>query len=344
VDPPLQERALRRHDPGRPYWRRRTTVVLVTVLVVVAISIGIAQATSPGLVKGAHVATKASATPSPGATASSTAHPPFGVLDETIALSDPSRETSERGDVPARSGRVLTTVIRRPEGAVGPLPLVVFAHGWDSDPHVYESLLDTWAAAGYLVAAPTFPDSADTLPGTPVTDFPNEARDLSFVITAILNGAAGKVDPARIAVAGHSDGGTDVGMLALNPAFADHRIRAYVSLSSQIPSGVDGPWSAPTPGALMVAVGTDDEYGLYPDAYQVYQSADMAKVFVSAAGGDHLDTFVGTSASAIAMRGETVKFLDDALGRRGVTSPQLSGSLSPTGDPALAVDSPPPET
>jgi len=342
VDPPLQKRTLRRHDPGRVDWRRRTIVVLATVLVVVAISIGIALATPPDLVKGAHVATTTPATRSPGATAASTPQPPFGVQDETIALSDPSRETSERGDAPAQSGRVLTTVIRRPEGAVGPLPLVVFAHGWNSDPHVYESLLDTWAAAGYLVAAPTFPDSADTLPGTPVTDFPNEARDLSFLITAMLNGAAGKVDPARIAVAGHSDGGTDVAMLALNPAFADHRIRAYVSLSSQIPGGVDGPWSAPTPGALMVAVGTNDEYGLYPDAYQVYQSADMAKVFVSTAGGDHLDTFVGTTASAIAMREETVKFLDDALGRRGATSLQLVGSLSPTGDPALVVNSPPP--
>jgi poly(3-hydroxybutyrate) depolymerase len=342
VDPPLQRRALQRHDTGRVYWRRRTVVVVVTGLVAAAVSIGIAQATSPDLVKGAHVATTAPATRSLGTTAASTPQPPFGVQDETITLSDPSRETSERGDVPARSGRVLTTVIRRPEGAVGPLPLVVFAHGWDSDPYVYESLLDTWAAAGYLVAAPTFPDSADTLPGSPVTDFPNEARDLSFLITAMLNGVAGKVDPARIAVAGHSDGGTDVAMLALNPAFADHRIRAYVSLSSQIPAGVDGPWGAPTPGALMVAVGTDDEYGLYPDAYQVYQSADMAKVFVSAAGGDHLDTFVGTIASAIAMREETVKFLDDALGRRGATSLQLVGSLIPTGDPALVVNSPPP--
>jgi dienelactone hydrolase len=236
----------------------------------------------------------------------------------------------------------LTTLIRRPVGAVGPLPLVVFAHGWDSDPQAYGALLDEWASAGFLVAAPTFPDSTDSLPGTPVTSFPQEALDLSFVITAMLNGAAGKVDPARVAVAGHSDGGSDVAVLALNPAFADHRIRAYLSLSSQIPDGMDGPWNATTPGALMVAVGTNDEYGLYPDAYQVYQSANIAKVFVTSTGGDHLDTFLGDTASAVAMRADTVKFLDAALGQKGLDSAQLAAVLTPTGDPSLLVDSAPP--
>jgi dienelactone hydrolase len=323
-------------------------VVLVVLLVAGAAALAITLSLSPDSVKAGGTGGARSRPGSGSATGPAvarpapTAQPPFAVQDGSISLVDPTRDTAARGDVPAQSGRILTTVIRRPVGVVGPLPLVVFAHGWNSDPLVYETLLDTWASAGFLVAAPTFPDSTDTQPGTPVTEFANQAEDLSFVITAMLNGAAGKVDPTRIAVAGHSDGGTDVAILALDPAYADHRIRAYLSLSSQIPDGVDGPWDASTPGVLMVAVGTDDEYGLYPAAYQVYQSANMAKVFVSSTGGDHLDTFLGDTSSAIAMRADTVKFLDDALGQKGVDSTNLAAALTPTGDPSLLVDTPPP--
>ena len=277
----------------------------------------------------------------PPTTPTTTTHPapapPYAVEDETISLFDPSRYTPARGSVPAKPGRSLLTIVRRPVGAPGPLPLVVFAHGWNSNPGVYESLLDTWAAAGYLVAAPTFPDSANTLPGTPVSDYPDQARDLSFVITALLGGRAGPVDPARIAVAGHSDGGTDVALLALNPAFADHRIRAYVSLSSEIPVNVAGPWGVPTPGALLVAVGTNDEYGLFPRSEQVFVAADMAKVLLTEAGANHLGAFLADTPAAAAMRTDTVRFLDAAMTGRSASSAQLGAALSPTGDPTITL-------
>jgi len=265
--------------------------------------------------------------------------PPYAVADLTFTFTDASRPTPDRGDVPGHPGRTLVTVIRRPIGVRGPLPVIVFAHGWDSSPAAYETLLDTWAAAGYLVAAPTFPDSASTLPGDPISNYPEQALDMSFVITQLLSGSAGPVNPAEIAVAGHSDGGTDIALLALNPVYADPRIRAYLSLSGEIPEGVAGTWSAPTRGALFVAVGTDDEYGLYPRAQQVFASADMPKVFVTLAGGDHLGTFLGDTSGAAAMRDETLTFLSSALASRRVTSAQLAAALaSPAGrDAGIAV-------
>jgi predicted dienelactone hydrolase len=229
----------------------------------------------------------------------------------------------------------LVTIIRRPVGETGALPLVVFAHGWNSNPSVYEVLLDSWAEAGFLVAAPTFPDSTNTLPGSPVSNYAEQARDMSFVISSFLGGAQGPVDPSRIAVAGHSDGGTDIALLALNPNYADPRIRAYISMSGEIPAGVSGPWGAPTAGALLVAVGSADQYGLLGRATQIYQTAEMPKALLTLAGGDHLTTFIGTSAGEEAMRAETVRFLKAAFSGPSVSSAQLQGALFPTGDPEI---------
>ena len=269
--------------------------------------------------------------------------PPFQIQRATITLTDPSRSTPARGDVPGHPGRTLVTIVRRPIGVVGALPLIVFAHGWNSNPSVYEVLLDTWAAAGFLVAAPTFPDSTNTLPGSPVSNYPEQARDLSFVISSLLGGAEGPVDPSRIAVAGHSDGGTDIALLALNPLYADPRISAYISMSGEIPSGVSGPWGVPTAGALLVAVGTADQYGLLGPATQIYQTADMPKAILTLAAGDHLTTFIGASAAQEAMREETVRFLYASFSKTGVSSAQIHRALSPTGDPAIALQTGPGE-
>lgn len=322
---------------GIPRVRRsRTAFFGVLALVVIALS-ALALSGSPGhppstsargvgsRVHGARHATKTA----PG--------PPFGVRSATITLTDPTRPTPARGDVPGHPGRTLVTIVRAPIGAIGARPLVVFAHGWNSDPSVYEVVLDSWAAAGFLVAAPTFPDSTDMLPGSPLSNYPEQARDMSFVISSMLSGVEGPVDRSRIAVAGHSDGGTDVALMALNPHYADPRIRAYVSMSGEIPGGVDGPWGVPTGGALLVAVGTADQYGLLGPATQVFQEAEMSKVLLTLAGGDHLATFVGTGAAEEAVRAETVRFLNAAFSAPGVSSAQLRESLSPPGDPAITL-------
>ena len=350
----------RRRSPGRDSrvdraaaFRRRRIVAAVGAVVLVLV---VAVLLGTGVIDGGSSPSSGSkpgsgngpdgpplvSTPRSTTTSRPRPQPPYAIQSETITLDDPTRDTPARGDVAAVSGRVLSTIILRPEGLNGPLPLIVFAHGWDSDPSRYTTLLDAWVSAGYVVAAPIFPDSADTLPGAPVSAFPDQARDMSFVITQLLAGKASPfitVDPHRIAAAGHSDGGTDVALLALNPAYADPRIKAYLSLSSQIPDGVAGPWGTPVAGSLLVAVGTDDEYGLLPDSTQVYQTADMVKAFLTVTGGDHLDTFEADTPQAAAVRAETVRFLQAALSSSSVpvTPATLNAALSPAPDPAIAV-------
>jgi len=220
-------------------------------------------------------------------------------------------------------------MILTPVGAGDPLPVVVFAHGYDSEPQTYQPLLQSWAAAGYLVVAPASPGSAQDLPGAPVrTDIAEQARDLSFLITSLLGGAAGAVDPARIAVAGHSDGGSAIAVLALNPAFHDPRISSYLVLSGALPDGVAGSSGGTAePGRLLVVVGSDDEYGNLPASTAVFTSAAMAKTLVVADGGGHLGPYLASGPLADEVRAATVQFLNhQAITQEGGSPLTVSSS------------------
>ena len=259
----------------------------------------------------------------------------YAFQSEVVTLVDPSRSTPARGLVPALGSRTLLTEILTPVGVPGRMPLIVFAHGWSSSPSTYEKLLEAWAAAGYMVAAPTFPDSTDTSPGSPVSNYPDQAHDISFVITSLLSKFSGEVDQDRIAVGGHSDGGTDVALLALNPEYADHRIRAYLSLSGEIPLDIPGRWGVQTPGDLLVVVGTNDDYGLQARSTRVYQTAGMVKALLTVHGGDHLNMYIGSSPQARSLRVKTVEFLDISLRSAVVAPAELATVLESSIDPSI---------
>ena len=286
-----------------------------------------------------HVPTATTTVPTTAATSVPTtspapAGPPYAVGDATLTLVDPSRPTPSRGSVPPSPGRTLRTIIRRPAGVSGPLPLVVFAQGYDVEPETYEPLLDAWASAGFMVAAPECPGSAADLPGRPVQDYAAQARDLSFVITSLLDGRAGPVNARQIVVAGHSDCGTAVTILALNTAYADTRIKAYVNLAGQIPPDVPGPWgTTPVPGALLVAVGDNDEYGNLTLSSQAYDAAHMPKALLTVPEGDHQGTFLAGSPTAQEVRAATVRFLAVVFGSTGDAfgGPQLAAALEGSG-------------
>ena len=70
----------------------------------------------------------------------------------------------------------------------------------------------------------------------------------------------------------------------------------------------------------------------------MFQDAQASsKVMIVEQGGDHLGSFVGATAAAVAMREETTRFLELALEPRSPSTADLLAALQPPGSPALAI-------
>ncbi|GAC1387312.1 MAG: hypothetical protein NVSMB4_14130 [Acidimicrobiales bacterium] len=240
---------------------------------------------------------------------------PFAAARETIVVTDPTRPSSPRsvtqGSGPAGSGhRTLRVDVRRPIGARGLLPLVVFAHGFDSEPARYGELLDAWTARGVVVAAPETPESASDLPGEPERNaILEQSKDLNAVVAAVL-GADPSIDPGRVAVAGHSDGGSSVAALALDGDLADPHIDAYLVLSGAVPEDLGSHQTADTRGALLVVVGDADEFGDLGASEEVYREAPLVKELDVVPDGDHAGMYTGSSPLEEVVIRSTERFLD----------------------------------
>ena len=118
--------------------------------------------------------------------------------------------------------------------------------------------------------------------------------------------------------------------MALNAAYADTRVKAYINLAGQIPPDVGGPWAAtPTPGMLLVAVGDDDQYGNLALSTAMFDTAKMPKALLTVPGGDHLGTFVASTPTAQAGGAATTRFLGVAFAgtSQTATPAQIRDSL-----------------
>jgi hypothetical protein len=114
-------------------------------------------------------------------------------------------------------GRTLVAALHVPTaGSGGPYPLVAFARGFAVSAGTYAALEQQIADAGFVVAAPEFPlTSSASGRDLDRDDIVNQAADVSFVITQILDPATtptavqGLVNStAPVGVVGHSDGGS----------------------------------------------------------------------------------------------------------------------------------------
>ncbi len=242
--------------------------------------------------------------------------PPFAVGERTLTFVDTTRRVTYPGQPPAP--RKLVTYVRYPK-APGRFPLVVFGHGFAVTPGIYEQLLEAWARAGYVVAAPLFPLGNANAPGGPnESDLVNQPRDMSFVITQMEALSASRRAPFRleageIAVAGQSDGGDTALSAAYNPQFLDRRIRAAVILSGQEIPGV-GEYDFPAPSPPLLATqGMADTINLPATTFAFWDAAPPPKYLLTLPGAPHLGPYTGEQPQLAAVERVTVAFLDRYL-------------------------------
>ena len=186
----------------------------------------------------------------------------------------------------------------------------MFGHGFRVGPAPYVALCEAWAAAGYVVAAPTFLHAVG--PDANEADLSNEPADMSFVISSLV--AAPYVDGARVAVAGHSDGGEAAFAAGFQAGMADPRVRAVIALSVQPLTGsvVERPGGLP----VLFAQGTDDTVNPYSRGLAAYGQVSAPKFLLVLRGAEHLPPFAGQSPWAAVVDRVTTDFLDRYLAGR----------------------------
>jgi dienelactone hydrolase len=218
--------------------------------------------------------------------------PPYEIETFQETFVDTSRATPEIAGtgVPAADERTLETTVRIP-AVEGRFPLIVFSHGHAGHPDKFVRMLDTWAAAGYVVVAPAFPLSNDHVPGEPsVFDLQEQSGDVSFLIDEVLSRShvpddafEGIVDNERVGIGGLSLGAATTYTTAFGECCADERVDAVVALSGlEVPvegAGRDVP--------TFVGHSDDDALLPYESGVRMYESATGPAYLLTVFGGGH---------------------------------------------------------
>jgi dienelactone hydrolase len=249
---------------------------------------------------------------------------------------DTTRATSPNGSFGGAPSRTLPTQLwypvagqtgsaptadAAPDRGHGPYPMVLFAHGYDVTPAFYTPLLERWAAAGYVVVAPTFPILSGTPGGASHVDYEQTFADGSFVITQVLGlGAgdplAGLVDAQRIAAAGHSDGEVISFGLGFLQCCRDPRVKSVIAMAGDL-SNANNPHVRDTGTPILHVMETNDEYDPYQHSIDWDRANLTSPRWMLTLNSSHVPPYTqpGDPAFELVSR-VTIDYLDGTLGAR----------------------------
>jgi len=246
---------------------RRSVLALLAVLLAYAISAFVPGTGAPGAVA------------APGA---------YAVGVRTLALArGPARPLPTTVWYPAVRGSV-GAAARGVAVASGRFPLVVFSHGLQSRPEDHTQMTTRWAAAGFVVIAPTYPHTRRNAPRFSRADLVNQPADAWAAVEAVsrLDRTAGDLfeghlDTERVVAAGHSAGAYTAAAM-FKPGHSA-RLRGGIVIAGARPRFEFGGPPAP----MFFIHGDADPTVPYATGQAVYRRVPWDKGFLTLHGQNH---------------------------------------------------------
>lgn len=264
--------------------------------------------------------------PAPAVSTTSPARPltavgTYQVASTSLSLSEPTASGASRSLpttvwFPASSGAGGLVADR----GQAPYPLLVFSQGYDISVSAFLTLIEDWASAGFVVAAPTYPHTDPGDPALDENDIVNHPADLRFVISSLLaldqqpnSTLSGLLDPDEVGLTGHSDGGDVTLAVADNSCCQDSRVKAAAVLSGAELAAFGGSYFGASQVPLLVVQGTDDTINPPGCSVATYNGAATPKYYLDLLGAGHAPPYVDSGADQDVIARVTTDFFDAEL-------------------------------